>query len=308
MTGGVTTDPARPTPTTSAPLKNRVGVHALVWVGGWSPQEARHAVASTAQAGFDLIELPALEPETFDAQMTARLLDEYGLAAAVSLGLDDGTDVSSDDPDVVAAGRRRLGLALDLVRDIGADYLGGVIYGKLGRYTRPVTERGRSHAVETIACLADRAEESGISLGLEFCNRYETNVVNTAEQTLRFIDDVGRDNVVVHLDTYHMNIEETSFRAPVLAAAEAGRLGYVHVGESHRGPLGTGSVPWQEFFSALHEVDYRGTVTFESFSSAVVHPRLSSALAIWRDLWDDSMGLATGARAFLRENFEEARR
>jgi D-psicose/D-tagatose/L-ribulose 3-epimerase len=281
---------------------NRLGVHALVWVGGWTEGEARRAVAATAAAGFDLIELPAIDPGSFDADMTARLLEEHQLAAAVSLGLDDETDVSSEDATVVAAGRRRLGQALDLVRDVGGDYLGGVIYGKLGRYTRPVSQRGRDNAVETIALLADRARESGISLGLEFCNRYETNVLNTTEQTLQFIADTGRENVVAHLDTYHMNIEETSFRDPVLAAAAAGRLGYVHVGESHRGQLGTGTIPWQEFFSALREVGYAGTITFESFSSAVVHPMLSSTLAIWRDLWDDSTELATGALAFLRQH------
>jgi D-psicose/D-tagatose/L-ribulose 3-epimerase len=284
-------------------MSNRIGIHALVWVGGWSKDEATRAIASSAEAGFDLIELAAIDPEGFDADMTAALLQQHGLAAGVSLGLDDETDVSSDDDDVVAAGRRRLDLALDLVRDVGGDYLGGVIFGKLGRYTAPVTERGRANSVETIARLADRARESGITLGLEFCNRYETNVLNTTEQTLAFIEDVGRDNVVAHLDTYHMNIEERSFREPVLAAAAAGKLGYVHVGESHRGQLGTGSIPWAEFFAALHEVDYAGTITFESFSSEVVHPTLSSALSIWRNLWEDSTELAVGARAFLREQY-----
>ncbi|WP_028933375.1 sugar phosphate isomerase/epimerase family protein [Pseudonocardia spinosispora] len=285
-------------------MSNKIGIHALVWVGGWSEREARHAISSSAAAGYDLIELAAIQPELFDADLTARLLAEHGLSAGVSLGLDDTTDVSSDDPDIVAAGRKRLDLALDLVRDVGGDYLGGVIFGKLGRYTTPLTERGRAHSVETIARLADRAAESGITLGLEFCNRYETNVLNTTEQTLAFIAETGRDNVVAHLDTYHMNIEETSFREPVLAAAAAGKLGYVHVGESHRGQLGTGSVPWAEFFEALHEVDYRGTITFESFSSEVVHPTLSSALSIWRNLWTDGMDLATGARAFLKQNYE----
>ena len=80
--------------------------------------------------------------------------------------------MSSEDPEVVLAGRRRLDAALDLVRDIGSDYLGGVIYGKLGRYTERLTERGRNNAVATVARLADRAAESGITLGLEFCNRY----------------------------------------------------------------------------------------------------------------------------------------
>jgi D-psicose/D-tagatose/L-ribulose 3-epimerase len=129
-------------------------------------------------------------------------------------------------------------------------------------------------------------------------------VLNTTEQTLRFIADVGRDNVVAHLDSYHMNIEETSFREPIIAAAAAGKLGYVHVGESHRGQLGTGSIGWAEFFGALREVDYDGTITFESFSSEVVHPTLSRNLAIWRNLWTDSRALAVGAREFIRTQLE----
>ncbi len=284
-------------------MTNRIGIHALVWVGGWSEAEARTAIASSAAAGYDLIELAALDPWSFDADMTRRLLDEHGLSAGVSLGLTDETDISSEDADAVAAGRRLLDSALDLVRDVGGDYLGGVIFGKLGRYTAPATARGRANSMESIARLADRAAESGITLGLEFTNRYESNLLNTTAQTLQFIEELGRDNVVAHLDTYHMNIEERSFRKAVQAAAQVGKLGYVHVGESHRGQLGTGSVPWQEFFAALKEVDYQGTITFESFSSQVVHPTLSSNLAIWRDLWDDSEALAHGARTFLRDHY-----
>jgi D-psicose/D-tagatose/L-ribulose 3-epimerase len=280
---------------------NRIGIHSLVWVGAWSPEEARYAVSSSAAAGYDLIELAALDPWAFDTDMTAALLQEHGLTAGVSLGLSDETDVSSEDPDAVAAGRRLLSQAVNLVRDVGGDYLGGVIFGKLGRYTAPPTERGRANSVESMQLLADQAAESGITLGMEFCNRYETNLLNTTEQTLAFIEDIDRPNVVAHLDTYHMNIEETSFREPVLAAAAAGRLGYVHVGESHRGQLGTGSIPWAEFFGALQEVGYDGTITFESFSSEVVHPSLSSALSIWRNLWTDNEELARGARTFLRE-------
>lgn len=282
-------------------VSNPVGVHGLVWVGGWSPEQARRAVAGSAEAGFDLIELPALDPASFDVALTSRLLAEHGLSAVASLGLDDATDVSSEDPDVVRAGRRRLGDALALVRDLGGDYLGGVVYSKLGRYTAPVTARGWAHSVESIAWLADRARESGITVGVEICNRYETNVLNTVEQALAFIAETGRSNVVAHLDTYHMNIEERSMREPVLAAHRAGLLGYVHVGESHRGRLGTGTVDWDAFFGALREVGYPGAITFESFSSAVVHPALSSALSIWRDTWDDGMLLAREAREFLRQ-------
>lgn len=285
---------------------NKIGVHALVWVGGWSEEEARLAISSTKEAGYDLIELALQQPEKEPPAamaVTAELLQEYGLAAGMSMGLSDDTDVSSDDADIVAAGRRRLAAAVDIAADIGCPYLGGVIFSKLGRYHAPVTERGYANSVESIAGLADRAAASGITLGLEFCNRYETNVLNTTAQTLDFITAVGRDNVVAHLDTYHMNIEEVSFTAAVTAAADAGKLGYVHVGESHRGQLGTGSIPWAEFFAALKSVGYQGTITFESFSSEVVNPQLSSALAIWRNLWDDSMELARGAREFIRSGY-----
>ncbi len=275
-------------------MSNKIGVHALVWVGGWSPEQARTAIESTREAGYDLIEL-TMPDETFDAEMTATLLQENGLDSAFSLGLSPETDISSDDPAVVARDGSSSPRVLSLVRDTGSSYLGGVIFSKLGRYDAPVTERGRAHSVESIAWLADKAADSGITLGLEFCNRYETNVLNTTEQTLAFIADVDRPNVMAHLDVYHMNIEEVSFSGAVHAAAEAGRLGYVHLGESHRGALGTGSVPFEEFFGALHEVGYGGTLTFESFFSRVVHPTLSSNLAIWRDTWDDSMALAVDA-------------
>ena len=284
-------------------MSNTIGVHALVWVGGWSPDEARKAISSSKEAGYDLIELAALEPGTFDADMTAKLLQEYGLEVGVSLGLSEDTDVSSEDPECVARGRVLLASAVNLVRDVGGHYLGGVIFSKLGRYAAPVTERGRANSVETMAWLADKAAASDITLGLEFVNRYETNVLNTTGQTLAFLEEVDRDNVVAHLDVYHMNIEEVSFSGAVHAAAAAGKLGYVHLGESHRGALGTGSIQFEEFFTALHEVDYQGVLTFESFSSEVVHPTLSSNLAIWRNTWTDSMQLAKDAREFIHTHY-----
>lgn len=284
-------------------MSNTIGVHALVWVGGWSPDEARKAISSSKEAGYDLIELAALEPGTFDADMTAKLLQEYGLEVGVSLGLSEDTDVSSEDPECVARGRVLLESAVNLVRDVGGHYLGGVIFSKLGRYVAPVTERGRANSVETMAWLADKAAASDITLGLEFVNRYETNVLNTTGQTLAFLEEVDRDNVVAHLDVYHMNIEEVSFSGAVHAAATAGKLGYVHLGESHRGALGTGSIQFEEFFTALHEVDYQGVLTFESFSSEVVHPTLSSNLAIWRNTWTDSMQLAKDAREFIHTHY-----
>jgi D-psicose/D-tagatose/L-ribulose 3-epimerase len=276
---------------------NPVGVHALVWVGGWSEPEARTAIAATRRAGYDLIEIPLLDPWAVDVKMTRRLLEEHQLGMAASLGLSPATDVSSEDPAVVAAGERLLRQAADVVRDLGGSWLCGVLYCNLGKYAGPATERGRASSIAAIQRLADHTAASGINLGIEVVNRYESNLVNTARQALGFVAEVDRPNVYVHLDTYHMNIEEPDMAAPVLACGD--RLGYVHVGESHRGYLGSGTVDHGSFFRALGRIGYTGPITFESFSSAVVSPALSNTLAIWRNLWSDGADLAGHARAFI---------
>ena len=280
----------------------KIGIHSMVWVGEWNDDGAREAIARTAETGYDLIELTAISPSTMNIPLTAKLLEENGLGCSASLGLGPRTDISSEDPDAVKAGRDLLFQALNVVRDCGGSMLCGVIYSALMKYSHPATERGLENSRTVLAELADKAAESNIRLGLEFCNRYETNVINTTAQTLKFIEEIGRDNITAHLDTYHMNIEENSMAGAVKDAAAAGKLGYVHVGESHRGQLGTGSVNWPEFLGALKEVGYDGIVTFESFSSKVVHPTFSNDLAIWRNLWDDNIALANGARAFIREH------
>jgi D-psicose/D-tagatose/L-ribulose 3-epimerase len=282
----------------------KLGVHALVWVGGWSPEEARHAIASTAEAGYDLIEIPLLDPSSVDAKDTRRVLDEHGIGAACSLGLAHETNVSSEDPAAVAAGRRLLSDALQATVDLGADYLGGVLYGVLGRHDAVVSERGYTNAVESMRELCDDATREGVTIGLEVVNRYESNVLNTTEQGLKFLDDIGSANATLHLDTYHMNIEEQGMAAAIKACGD--RLGYFHVGESNRGPLGAGTVDFDEAFAALDRIGYDGTITFESFSSAVVSPALTRALCIWRETWDDGMELATSARRFVAERLAAA--
>ena len=135
-------------------------------------------------------------------------------------------------------------------------------------------------------------------------NRYETNVLNTAAQASTFVDEIGEPNVKVHLDSYHANIEEESLRRAVLTCGD--RLGYVHVGESHRGALGTGTVDFVQLFWGLAEIGYEGPITFESFSSRVASPDLSNTLCVWRDLWDDGETLARDARAYVLERLESA--
>ncbi|MEZ5670615.1 MAG: sugar phosphate isomerase/epimerase [Alphaproteobacteria bacterium] len=285
---------------------NKFGVHALVWVGGWSEAESERAIAGTAELGYDLIEIPLLNPAKVDAARTRRQLEAHGLTATCSLGLAPDTDISGEDDAAVARGEALLNDALAVTRDIGAKYMGGVIYSALGKYNRPPTAKGRANCAGVLNRLAAKAKASGITLGLEAVNRYETNLLNTLAQAGEFIDEIGADNVVVHADTYHMNIEDGNLAKAVRDCGA--KVGYVHIGESHRGYLGTGTIDFTAVFRALHEIGYGGSIVFESFSSAVVDPQLSTALAVWRNLWSDSRDLAAKAKAFMEAGWDSARR
>src|SRR5665648_69987 len=164
---------------------------------------------------------------------------------------------------------------------LGGKYLVGVLYGELRKYSAPVTPTARANGIGALRTVADAAAELDIAMGLEVVNRYESNLLNTGRQALAYLDEVDRDNISVHLDTYHMNIEESDMVGPVLACGP--RLGYVHIGESHRGYLGSGTVDFPSFFRALALVEFNGPVVFESFSTAVVHEDLSRMLAVWRN-------------------------
>ncbi len=281
----------------SAGPVNSFGVHALVWVGTWDEASARSAMTGARRCGYDRLEIPLLDSWDIDVAMTRGLLEEHELAMTGNLFLTAETDITSEDPDVVAAGLQRLLDGTDTVRDVGGDFLCGTMYSMLGKYDHPPTIQGRANCVGVLQRVADHAAESGIRLGLELCNRYETNLLNTATQALAIMEEIDRPNVVVHLDTYHMNIEESDMVNPVLASGD--KLGYVHIGESHRGYLGSGGVDFGAFFRALAHIGYRGPITFESFSSAVLAPDLTNALCIWRDLWTDSEDLASHARQFI---------
>ena len=168
------------------------------------------------------------------------------------------------------------------------------IYFALGKFSAPLTTAGRRNVVNVLHNLAVEAQTKGMNLGLEICNRYETNVINAARDALRLTDDIGADNVTIHLDTCHMNMEEDDLVRPVYVVGH--RLGYVHIGENHCGYLSSGHLDLTGFFHALADIHYTGPITFESFSSAVVSPTLSNDLAIWRNLWDDGDDLARHAR------------
>jgi D-psicose/D-tagatose/L-ribulose 3-epimerase len=279
-------------------MTNVIGCHGAVWAGSIDDKGFRAMVEGTKEAGFDMLELPLLDPYGFDAKAARVILDESGLGINASLALGYDTDISSERPEAIAAGEALLERAIEVLHDLGGHYLIGVTYGALMKHAGPASEQGRRNGIEVLRRIAEKARAADMVLGLEVVNRYESNLFNTAKEALAYLDEIDNDNVKIHLDTYHMNIEESDMFGPVLASAD--KLGYIHIGESHRGYLGSGSVDFDSFFRALAIAGYTGPITFESFSSVVVDPGFSNMLAIWRNLWDDADDLGREANSFIR--------
>jgi D-psicose/D-tagatose/L-ribulose 3-epimerase len=274
-----------------------IGCHGSVWTGTFDEQGFVGAVDRTLTAGFDLLEIPLLDPYGFDVAGARRAMARQPITLTASLGLGEDSDISSAEPEKVQAGERLLGKALEVLSDLGSQYLVGVLYGVLKKYPGPATAAGRASSQDVLGRVSERAASLGITLALEVVNRYESNLFNTVWGAIGFLDELGDPRIKLHVDTYHMNIEESDLFSPVLRASE--RLGYVHIGESHRGYLGSGTVDFDSFFRALKEIGYDGPITFESFSTTVVDETLSRSLAVWRNLWDDSDDLGAHARTFI---------
>lgn len=296
----------------AAGLANPIGVHAGLWTAGWSPDEARFAIEGSAAAGFDLIEIPLVDPRSSDLVLTEALLEVNDLDAVVSLALGVDSDINTDVSTSAGAATSARGeqLLLDAVtfaQSIGASYVGGVTFSAMTRYGHPATEAGRANSLAVLGRVARVARDAGIRIGLEYVNRYESNLLNTAAQTREFIGELeaaGADNVLLHIDTFHVNGEELSQAAAVHDAGSA--LGYIHASENHRGELGTGSNDWPGLFAALAATGYRGPITFESFSPTVVSPAAVDEIGLWRTLWSDPTRVAAAGAAFLRQQLAAA--
>jgi D-psicose/D-tagatose/L-ribulose 3-epimerase len=277
-----------------------IGVHGLVFTGVFDQNGLVRAIQGAQSAGYDLLELPLMDPTSFDSALARTILNDSSVAVTASLGLQANTDISSTDPTCVQAGRDVLMRCLDHVAEMGGSALCGVIYSAMQKYNTPATPAGIANSQSVIAEVAEAAAARNITVSLEVVNRYETNVMNTSRAGLNYLTAVNSPHVSLHLDTYHMNIEESDMWQPVVDAGP--QLGYVHIGESHRGYLGTGSVDFGGFFRALDRISYDGPIVFESFSSAVVSESLSNTLGIWRNLWEDSDHLAAHAHRFIRDS------
>ncbi|HCQ66901.1 MAG TPA: D-tagatose 3-epimerase [Rhodobacteraceae bacterium] len=274
------------------------GVHTSMWTMSWDAQGAKRAIEAAKAAGMDFIEIALLDPAATDADLGRRMLEAAELPAVCSLGLPESVWASRNPDGAIDF----LALAIEKAAGLGAEALSGVTYGGIGeRSGLPPTEDELDNVARALEAAAAQARKHGLLFGIEPVNRYETHLINTAAQGAAMIERIGAENMFLHLDTYHMNIEEKGAGNGILAGRE--HLRYIHLSESDRGTPGEGTCDWDEIFTALAAIGFDGGLAMESFVN--MPPEIAFGLSVWRPVAKSADEVMGKGLPFLRNKAEQ---
>ncbi len=273
----------------------KLGIHAYAWCSQWS-NDTLALINKVKAMGLDFIEIPLMVLETFDPKSISERLKSVDLDAVTSTVLLGDTDITSKDVKLRENGVKYLKNCVKATYEIGATSFSGVIYSQhVKNAVKKPTEKTWNITADCLREVAKYAQDLNVTIGLEPVNRYETYLVNTCEQALKLRDMIGEENVKIHLDTYHMNIEEKSFYEATKLAGE--NLIHYHLCENDRGIPGTGLVNWDEIFKALSEIGYKGYAALESF----VDTTDNMSTWVWRQLAPSGDVLLNKGAKFIRK-------
>jgi D-psicose/D-tagatose/L-ribulose 3-epimerase len=275
-----------------------VACHLNVLVPDLEEPGLSRALGALAELGYSHAVLPPFDPDGAPLAEWAARFRDHGLAPIAMVGQAPGADVSSADPGEQERGEAALRRMVEATVALGGDQLNGVSYGLFGRAETAPPEGAVERSAARLGAVADVAHEQGVTMTFEVLNRYETAMLNTAQQALDFIAASGSDHLRVHLDTFHMAVEEADMLGAIRSAAPV--LGYLELGQSGRGPLATGSVDTAAAVREAIRAGYRGRIGVEAFSRSVLPSVVGDLLAIWREPYTDGAALAAEAIDLVR--------
>lgn len=245
--------------------------------------------------GYEGVEVPIFDVNPKNWQTWRTKLDELALGRiAVTICGSDFNQISSD-PQMRAATLERNKRAIDCAVVLGADLLTGPFHSALSHFTgKPATSEEWKWAVENLFQLSEYAEKHGVTLGLEYLNRFESYLVSCADELLKLVESVGHPSCKIMFDTFHANIEEKNLGDAIRKLSK--HLVHVQVSENDRSIVGQGNVNWQDVFFALKEINYQGWISVEAFSEKL------AVANIWRQMFENEEVLMKESLKFLKNN------
>ncbi len=265
---------------------NKIGIYYAYWSKDWVVDFAKY-VKKAYETGFDIVEFEMssiLSASEENQQRLAETLNQLDIDVTFCIGLSSEVDISSPDSKVRARGIKFMQQAVKKTAEFGGKILGGLNYGAWGakmssgyQDKTPYIERSAASLKE----IMKTAEKYDVTCSVEVVNRFEQFMLNTSEEAREFVELVDSPYLGIHLDTFHMNIEEDSFSEAIKTSGD--KLTHFHIGENNRKPPGEGNlIPWQETFTALSAIDYQGPVVMEPFMMA--GGDVAQDIMLWREM------------------------
>jgi D-psicose/D-tagatose/L-ribulose 3-epimerase len=254
------------------------------------------------EMGFDAVEIPVEYPELIDAAETRAVLEDLELTPIICGAFGPGRDLTHEDPTVHQACFDYLQACFDLSNALGAKFVAGPMYSAVGKARLlPPEERTLEWelAVRNLRKVCEMAAAAGQQIALEPLNRFETDLVNTAADVKRMVQEIEHPAARIMLDSFHLTIEERDLKAAVETVGDL--LIHVQVSENYRGTPGTGLTPWNDFRDGLRAIDYQGVVSIESFTTEI--KELAGAVCFWKPMADSQDAFATEGLTFLKQLF-----
>ena len=280
-------------------MNTKFGVSTWLWTSPFTT-EAISFFPKIKSMGYDAVEIPVEYPERIDPQKVKAALDQNGLEAIVCGAFGPSRDLTHDDPAVHENCFQYIVQCLDFCNAWDAKFLAGPMYSAVGKARMvPPDQRKKEwdRAVTNLHKVCKLAQERKLEIALEPLNRFESDMVNTANDVLRLVNDVNHPSAKVMLDGFHMAIEERNIELAITSVG--GRLIHLQVSENYRGTPGTGQTPWESFKQGLKNINYKGTVSIESFTPEI--KELAGAVCIWKNLAPTQDGFAQEGLNFLKK-------
>ncbi len=282
------------------PLNVSYGVSTWLWVSPFTTAIANDLFARVAEIGFDVVEIAVDDPAQIDVKKIKAALKEHGLRASVCGAFGPSRDLTNTSLEVQQNGLHYIESCLDICVELGASFLGGPMYAAVGK-ARMLSKGERKKewelAVKNLQAVCKMAADRNLQIALEPLNRFESDLVNTAEDVLRLVNDINHPAAQIMLDSFHMSIEEKNIGQAILTAGD--KLVHLQVSENYRGTPGSGQTDWASYRKALEKIGYEGIVTIESFTTDNVE--LAAAVCFWNPKAESQDAFATDGLQFLKK-------
>lgn len=275
------------------------GISSFVWASPLTTKAVKALAPKVKKFGFNIFELDVEATDQLDIAQVKEILKKNGLKAIVCGAFGPDRNICSGNAAIRENAKTYIRWLIDAAAELDSPTVCGPAYSAVGK-DHLVDAKARQAewnlAVKGIAEMADYAELKGVSLALETLNRFETDMLNVVSQGMDFIKQTGKNNVGLHLDTFHMHLEEKSSADAIRLAGS--RIFHFHACENDRGVPGTGQVRWNEVAQALREIRYAGPVVIESFTPDV--KEIARAVCIWRKIAPSQDAIAKQGLQFLK--------